>query len=394
MNRILSLIFILALLLVFGCKKDTSPVGDDSNNDPNNEADLLAQLRASESAGEIKVMSRNVYIGTDVDLVLEAENIEDIPLLVTLAYQQLLSTDFADRVNALADEIDSSRPHLIGLQEMTKFYIQSPGDMVDGGQVPATDKFLDFFELLMAALDARDADYTVAVMIQNANIELPMVSGGDATSGYTFDDVRIEDHDVILARNDVVISDPVSVHYDSILIVEPDLGLFVPRGYVAVQATINQKTVRFVNTHIEASPPATLRLAQVTQLLDAFDDETLPLIIAGDFNSLAPSGLSYQYIIGQGYTDAWLENTISYSFNPNGFTFGNNSSLNNTDFRMFERIDFIFIGPQDSPDFDNIIVLGDEPRERTSSGLWPSDHAGIVTKVIYQPDMGKVIANK
>jgi endonuclease/exonuclease/phosphatase family metal-dependent hydrolase len=313
---------------------------------------------------------------------------------VTLAYQQLLATDFADRVNALADEIDAARPHLIGLQEMTKFYIQSPGDMVEGGEVPATNKFLDFFELLLAALEARDADYQVAVMIQNANIELPMVSGGNPTSGYTFDDVRIEDHDVILARDDVVLSDPVSVHYDSFLVVDPDLGLFIPRGYVAVTASINQKTVRFVNTHTEASPPASLRLAQATQLFEAFDDETLPLIIVGDFNTQAPSGLSYQYIIGQGYTDTWLENTISYSFNANGNTFGNNSSLNNTDFNMFERIDFIFVGPQGSPDFDNVIVVGDELGDRTSSGLWPSDHAGIVTKVIYQPDLGKVIANK
>lgn len=374
----------LSLLVLFGCKTNKDPVGaEPENSDPNNEMELLADMRADEGTGSIRVMSRNVYIGADVDIVLEADSLEDIPVLVAMAYQQLLSTDFADRVNKLADEIEAAEPHLIGLQEMSKFYIQSPGDMAFGGQVPATDIFLDFFELLMNALDDRGLDYTMAAVVENSDIELPMVSGVDSLNNPTFSDIRIKDHDAILVRGDISFSDPVAVRYDSMLVADEDLGLYIPRGYTSVNATVNQTGVVFVNTHIEAVPDIPLRMAQVTQLLDAYECTSDPVIIVGDFNSQAPSGTSYQYVLSQGYTDAWTQNSLSYSYNPNGNTFGHDSDLRNETSGMFERIDFIFVGADGSPAFNNVVVVGDEVREKSSKELWPSDHAGIVTKINY-----------
>ncbi len=354
------------------------------DTDPHGEEQLLAEFKADEGSGVVKVMSRNVYIGTDVDLVLEAEDLEAVPLLVQIAYQMLQSTDFSSRAVALAEEISKTRPHLIGLQEMSKFYIQSPGDMADGGMTPATDLFLDFFEILMEAIEAKELDYEyeVAAVVKNANVELPMFTGVDDMGNYTFDDIRIEDHDVILVRSDVNYSNPVAVNYDSMLVVDPSIGLVIPRGYVAVNAQIGQTSVVFANTHLEAAyDREDLRMAQVSQLLDAFKNELLPVIIVGDFNSQATTGTTYQFVISEGYNDVWIDNTLTY--NANGYTFGHSSNLTNSEPLLFERIDFIFAGPQGNPVVGEGFVLGDEKRDMTTSGLWPSDHAGVVTKLTY-----------
>jgi endonuclease/exonuclease/phosphatase family metal-dependent hydrolase len=381
MNLRLIWILLLAVTLIWGCKTDKTPTSVLDGTDPNGEEQLLAEFKADEGSGVVKVMSRNVYIGTDVDLVLEAEDIESVPMLVQIAYQLLQSTDFSSRAVALAEEISKTRPHLIGLQEMSKFYIQSPGDMAYGGMTPATDLFLDFFEILMEAIEAKGLDYKMAAVVKNSNVELPMITGADSLGNYTFDDIRIEDHDVILVRSDVNYSNPVAVNYDSMLVVDPSIGLVIPRGYVKVNAQVGQISLVFANTHIEAAPDIDLRMAQVTQLLDAFNDETLPVIIVGDFNSQATTGTTYQFVISEGYNDVWIDNTLTY--NANGYTFGHSSNLKNSEPSLFERIDFIFAGPQGNPVVGEGFVLGDEKRDMTTSGLWPSDHAGVVTKLTY-----------
>ena len=82
-------------------------------------------------------MTRNVYFGADVDIILEAEDLESIPLLASLAFAQLNATNFEERADALALEIEKTLPHLIGLQEMAKFYTQTPSDFLIGNPVRA-----------------------------------------------------------------------------------------------------------------------------------------------------------------------------------------------------------------------------------------------------------------
>lgn len=371
---------LLVMVMIWGCKTDKTPTSVIDDPDPNGEEELLKTFKESEGPGIVKVMSRNVYIGTDVDIVLEAPSVETIPVLVASAYDLLQKTDFPSRAEALVTEIEKTLPHLIGLQEMSKFYIQSPGDVAGGGAVPATDKFLDFFEVLMDALAARGLEYEFVATVENADIELPMLVGLDGTMPL-LDDVRIKDHDVILARSDVTISNPVAVRYDSILVVDADLGIVIPRGYVAVNAQIGETAVVFANTHIEAVPDIDLRMAQVSQLLDAFKNESSPVILVGDFNSQATTGTSYNHVLSEGYSDVWIDNPLTY--NVNGYTFGHESELNNESPNLFTRIDFIFAGPQGDPEIGEGFVLGDEKRDKTANGLWPSDHAGVVSKLTY-----------
>ena len=375
-------IIILAMTMLWGCKTDKTPTSALEDPDPNGEEELLQAFKEAEGPGVVKVMSRNVYIGTDVDIVLNAPTPETIPVLVANAFDLLQSTDFPARAEALVDEIEKTLPHLVGLQEMSKFFIQSPGDLLQGGNVQPTDIFIDFFEVLENALESRGLNYELVATIENADVELPMFAGLDGET-ILFDDVRIKDHDVILARSDVVISNSVAVTYDSILVVQFDetTKITIPRGYVAVNAQIGPISLVFANTHIESVPDIDLRMAQVGQLLAAYVNETLPVVLVGDFNSSAPGGASYNQVLSQGYTDIWIENPLTY--NVNGYTFGHESGLKNESPNLFTRIDFIFAASQGNPTFGNAFVLGDEKRDKTDSGLWPSDHAGVVTKITY-----------
>ena len=77
-------------------------------------------------AAGITVMTRNLYIGADVDAVIVAllstSSDDDLPALL-VAVGTLQNTDFPTRVEALADEIAQARPHVVGLQEVEDLHI-------------------------------------------------------------------------------------------------------------------------------------------------------------------------------------------------------------------------------------------------------------------------------
>ena len=371
------LISILVLVLFAACEKDTTGISEETEDQ---EVTLLKQFKAAEDPGVVKVMSRNVYLGTDVDIIIEAESLNDIPFLAQLAYQMLLTTDIYTRADAIAKEVESTMPHLIGLQEMAKFYTQKPSDFLLGNPVSANTELYDFFKIFMDALEARGLNYTLAASVQNANVELPMLVG--MVGGQPLlDDVRIVDHDVILVRNDVQFSNVVTINYDSMMIVEPDLGLVIPRGYAALTAKIGNQSYRFANTHLESINLESLRMGQAKQLLDDMDNETLPVIIAGDFNASAPNNETYKYVVSRDYVDTWLHNPLTY--NLNGYTYGHDSDLKNAVPDFYTRIDYIFVKTVANVQFGESFVLGDEVRDITAKGLWPSDHGGVVTKLTF-----------
>jgi len=283
---------------------------------------------------------------------------------------------------ALAKEIYETKPHLVGLQEVSLVRIQTPGDAIYGGTVPAEDVYLDFLEIFMDALKSYGLDYRVAGIIQNADVELPMLTGQDPMQ---FSDIRLTDHDVVLARADVQVADVVTKHYAAKLVI-PDVDIEIPRGFIALTATIDGKSYRFANTHLEPAwndDVLKIQMAQAQELLLNMMSTTLPVILAGDFNSPAPDGATYRIVTtANKYTDTWLRN--EWDDNPDGFTYGHDADLMNEEPAFWERIDYIFvknrvpghIGPVFGPFYG--MVVGDELEDKTPSGLWPSDHGGVV----------------
>ena len=76
----------------------------------------------------ITVMTRNLYVGGNVDLVIHAANTDpnSVPQVVAAVFQQVQRTDFHVRAEGIADEIARNRPHVVGLQELSLVRTQTP----------------------------------------------------------------------------------------------------------------------------------------------------------------------------------------------------------------------------------------------------------------------------
>ena len=350
-NSVGIVILVFGILLSFsGCEKiQTSMLPDDSVPDTE----------------PLTVMTYNVYVGGSAEPLLSVENLLQVPTEVANMYNNVIASDFPGRAAAIAKSIKTYQPHLIGLQEISLIRRQSPGDRIAGGTVPAEEVVMDFLQILMDALQAESLSYQVAAQVENLDIEMPMFTDTGIV------DVRLTDHDVLLARSDVAISRPTSENYANMLTIEM-LGLEVQRGYAAVDATVAGVTYRVVNTHLESSAEEN-RVAQAQELVDVFSNETLPVILLGDFNTAAPDGTAYQILLSAGYVDVWQMDSEG-----TGKTCCQDDDLLNEVSDLTRRIDQIFVGNLELPASVLTHTVGDKPSERLVSGLWPSDHAGVV----------------
>ncbi len=339
---------------------------------------ILVAMGGCEGSGVgFTVMTQNVYYGFDVGPLMSASSPEEIPLLAAQAYQALVATNFAERADALADEIGRKRPALVALQEVALIRVQSPGDAVVGGTIPAETVVYDYLQILLDALAARGLSYRVAGKVQNVDVELPMVVSPDPT----FDDIRLTDFDVVLVRKDVEVSGVVAANYQARALV-PNLGLEIPRGYVALDARVGgRKPIRFVTTHLEDLPFIDVQVAQAQELATLLGAESKEVVLAGDFNSPAPYGEAVSYLASQGFVDTW---TLNRRQDPaGGLTWGHDPDLRNPNDQFTIRIDLVFVRLPGAFPSVNLLgasteVWGDDLNERTATGMWPSDHAGIV----------------
>lgn len=349
----------LTLMLTAGCGVEEGP--EPGTRGPG----ITSNQHACHFGSSVGVMSRNLYVGAGLERILGVQSPEEIPLAVALTMQMQSATNWPERASALADEIAFTQPHLIGLQEVSMLRMQFPSDAIYGGTTPAEDVVADYLASLLAELQSRGLDYVVAGTVQNFDGEFPMVN-----PDYTFTDVRLTDFDVILARGDVATSGAVAANFSVAL---PVMGLEVTRGWVAVDAEVNGSTYRFVNTHLEAFHPD-VNAAQAYELTMILSADPRQMIVVGDFNSAAATGAAYQLMLGAGFTDAW---TKRWGFPSDGFTCCQAEDLANETSTLSERVDLIFTRAM-QPKLTLSWTTGDDAWSRTPSGLWPSDHAGVV----------------
>ncbi len=348
-----SALLVLGLAALAGACDDGSPTGQSGTAD-------------------VTVMTRNLYLGGDIFKLTEAASPLQIPAIAAQVFATVQANDFHARAGALAAEIEAANPDLIGLQEVETFRIQDPSDYVTGTTGPnATEVYLDFLDVLMDSLSARGLDYQVASEVENADVELPA-----AKSATEFFDVRLTDHDVILARSDIQTSNPVSAGYQARVPFElaPGDTVWFQRGYTSVDASIDDVDFTFANTHLEVSAGGTLTViqrAQAGELIQQFGGRS-PLIVVGDFNS-APGSAPYGDLTTT-FSDAWTE---SGNTDP-GLTCCQPELLTESQ-SLYERIDLILF----KGDIDVLSehVVGNQSSDRTASGLWPSDHAGVVAEL-------------
>lgn len=323
---------------------------------------VTAPLLASDD--EIRVMTRNIYLGGDVGRPLAATNTAQFLAAVAETFAEVQATNFPERAVKLADEIEKSRPSLIGLQEVALWRSQFPPDF---SRTPnATVVEVDFLEVLMAELARRNLPYSPVAVGTRADVEVP------ALSPTGIREYRLTMRDVILRDDaqDLQISNVVDGRFVTNAVIPTFAGpLVFVRGWASADVTIGDQTIRFINTHLEAFAEG-IRIAQVTELLSGPANTQLPVILVGDMNS-EPESTPYNQLSAAGFEDAALES------GNEGRTCCQESDLLNEKSALSVRIDYIFYrGPLSSED---VKLVGHRwKRDRTPSGLWTSDHAGLV----------------
>lgn len=317
----------------------------------------------------ITVLTQNLYLGAALDPILNATPVT-LPFAVSQAFAQVQATDFPERAERIADEIAATHPDLVALQEVALYRRQSPGDAITGGTTPATTVVLDFQALLLAALAARGLTYVPVATRTGLDFEVPMATGS-LPAGPTYDDLRFTDRDVILAKSGSATANPQGADFTARApVTVGGTAIAIPRGWTSIEAG----GVRLVDTHLEIQAARPIQEAQGRELIDLLAHESRPLILMGDFNSAANvfQTQSYSLLTAAGYTDAWSQLHRSDS----GFTCCQASDLLNAASILNARLDFIFW--RNGVSVTRVDVEGADSVSRTASGLWPSDHAGVV----------------
>jgi hypothetical protein len=267
--------------------------------------------------------------------------------------------------------------------------MQSPGDLIVGGTEPATQPYLDYLNILLNVLTSRGLDYKIAGIIEDTDVEVPVIMELDENGNPTvINDLRMTDYDVVLVKNRVKVENAVSANYQARYNI-PSMGATILRGYVIVDTKIKNKHYRFVSTHLEpAVSPELLQvqMGQVMELTSVLQDNSLPQVVVGDFNAEYPASPVYNHMIDNGYIDVWTNNWKQDD--PDGFTYGHDLDLRNAEANFNKRIDYIFVKDSNQQEWKDLfyaLVIGQEPWNRyqctDGSLLWPSDHGGVLARL-------------
>ena len=321
----------------------------------------------------LTLMTQNLYLGANLSSIFVATTPQEFVAAVGSAYNKIQASNFVERANSIANEIKQTRPDLIGLQEVSLLRTQSPSD---GPITPATNVSLDYLQILLDALNVRGLNYEPIVVQTAFDAEVPGLISGSLV------DLRLTDREVILARadnKDFTLSNIQGAQFAANFTVTTPLGsISIPRAWVSVDVTFDKgDKARIVSTHLEPllhpqlSP--IIQGLQADELLNGPGNTNLPVVFIGDFNSKA-DGLgtpTYSKIIDAGFIDAW-----NIRGKGNGFTCCQAENLLNQVSSLDERLDLVlFRGDFKVKDIE---LVGNSQNDRTLSGLWPSDHAGVV----------------
>jgi endonuclease/exonuclease/phosphatase family metal-dependent hydrolase len=335
------------------------------------------------------VMTRNLYLGADLGPILTAlatGNDATIVGAATRTWGAVQATLPPERMAAIADEIIAADADVVGLQEVTTWttFAYNPQTRTVSSPTVA----YDFLDLLLDALAARGADYDEVAGATAHNFSSPPIPVlASPTATFPTRAVQLADRDVVIARSDVTATNARTGTYQNIVSFPFGAStLPVARGWGSADVRVGKATFRFVNSHLEAFgipgvDAEQVRVAQAGELLAAqaaiaTQSGSLPTVYVGDYNSRAPAAAAYSTLLAGVGTDAW---TRSHPGDP-GFTCCLGATLTDPTNPLTERIDLVLLG--EGVKAPRVDIVGDDPAEMTASGLWPSDHAGVVARVV------------
>ena len=325
------------------------------------------QVTTDAQRGTVKVMTYNLFQGTDFVEILSAQTFQDYLVAANLTLNQVIDSNLPLRMQAVAHQIAITQPDLVALQEATLWRL--------GAGMNPTDVLYDPLQELLDALKAQGQHYYAVEVLDEYELQGPLDAGFT-----TF--LKANGRNVMLARSDepdLQLSEIKSGTFTNLLTLPTLLGpLTINRGWGSVDVQFHGQSFRFIITHLEnpiAQIPLTFQLqqAQAMELNFGPANTSLPVILAGDFNAIAneptdPSNATYQEMLNFGFSDAWADR------NPPrpGLTWPLiNSSVVDT---ASQRIDFVFY--RGLLNAREARLAGDSKQDRVN-GMWPSDHAGL-----------------
>ena len=347
-----------------------------------------AAAAAADDGEKVRVMTRNVYLGADLSPAIEAADLCGVVDGAGVIYNEVQRTDFRERAVPLAREIRRARPHLVGLQEVALWRVQTPSDLgappINPNGMPATTVQYDFLDLLKAELGGR---YRVVGVQHEFDAELPADIDADDATGDACGadlDARLTMRDVILARKGVKTGKVRKGHYKERYIADVSgVQLAADRGWLWTAARVGDAKFRFVNTHLEAFGDPEIREAQAKQLIRKALRGKGQRVLVGDLNS----GLPKRHRIGAGLTDSPKDPLAFRALKRFGMKDRGAvqsccypSLLNDPSYTFDHTVDHVLVKPGVKR-AGKAFVTGDDPGEMTPSGLWPSDHGGVVSKL-------------
>lgn len=327
---------------------------------------------------ELTVLTQNLYVGTPLNDAFEASTWAELVAAGSLAWTNLLASDFPTRAGVLADEIARARPDVVGLQEVTLWRNQTPGDVMTKATPNATHVVFDFLAILTGELSARGVPYTAVATSTNVDVEVPRPDPG---AGLV--DLRLTDRDVLLVRTDLAdrVGNPRDAHY-SAQFSEPFLTgpVTSTRGWTSIDYRLDATTtVRILNTHLEVGGPetGTTQEQQGDEFLEIVAASPHPVVALGDFNSPADgsSTPTYRNLTAE-LADAWAS---ARPADP-GATCCQPPPLADPVDRTFTRIDLV-LTPADWS-VTRVARIVDQPFRAAPPPLWASDHFGVTARIL------------
>jgi len=285
------------------------------------------------------VMTRNLYLGASLTPIAQATTPAEVQAAALAALGKALGPNlFANRVGAIAAEINATKPDLIGLQEVSTFRDA-------GGNV-----LIDYEQVLLFVLNG---SYSPVDERVEANLGVPGVGS-------------LEISNVILKRNGaptVTVTNPRGAAFQNQI---SFLGVPLARNWQAVDAQVGPKDFTFLNTHLESENDA-VSTAQARELIAGPLRSTKPVIAVGDFNSGpgAPEQGAFRALTAPNQGKLRDAGNV-------GFTCCFPEVLTNLG-TLTQKIDFVFSSPAAVK-----TVATQRVGAAQVGGLYPSDHAGVV----------------
>jgi hypothetical protein len=342
---------------------------------------------------EVKVMTRNVYLGADLTPAIQAKGVTAFTEATGEILREVTANDFPVRAKGLAQEIIKKNPDLVGLQEVAEWRTGPPSlEPLLGGSLPkATTVRYDYLTELLKELNKGKQRYRAVVVNPEFDFEAPADENGipgDGPNSLIINaeiNGRLTMRDVILAKvgGEVKVTNPRMGHFKSLYSVElSGATVTVVRGWASVDATVRGSTpFHFVDTHLESFDPQTvvpsIRAQQAAELVAPNGPLTnkLPTILVGDLNSdtktaVQPGdGQAYETLVKAGMRERSTYKPLGCCLNTALLPVGDGGAASQFD----HKVDHIMTRDPKQVKEVNSSVTGRSPQ----NGFWDSDHAGL-----------------